>query len=117
MCDEIVVGDRIAPFEPQHQSGSPDAVVPDFDRPARILFADSGRTLGAPADLMVIDRGRNAGIHAGQRLTLFRHVAWQPRPALIGEGIVVAVQADSATIRIESARDTIEIGDAVALHR
>jgi hypothetical protein len=116
MCDEIVVGDHVAVFEAEHHA-RPAGATPDFARPARVLFADAGRTLGAPADLMVIDSGRNQGIHAGQRLTFFRPSAEPSWPAVIGEGIVVAVQADSATIRIESARDTIEIGDAVALYR
>jgi hypothetical protein len=35
----------------------------------------------------------------------------------VGEGLVVAVQQTSATIRIDSARDVIEVGDSAALHR
>jgi hypothetical protein len=67
--------------------------------------------------MMVIDGGSNAGTRLGQRLTLFRKAGHRKRIAQLGEAIVVAVEAESATIRIESAFDAIEVGDAAALHR
>ncbi len=62
--------------------------------------------MGAPRRLMVIDRGSDLGIRVGQRLTLFRRRPGRgARPAIVGDAIVVAVRNDSATIRVERARD------------
>jgi hypothetical protein len=36
---------------------------------------------------------------------------------IIGDGYVIAVRADSATIRIERANDAVAVGDLVAIHR
>ena len=89
--------------------------MPTFDRAARILFADAGQLVGAPRRLMVIDRGRNRGIHAGQRLTLFRTPRFGNKtPAIVGDAVVVAVRAESATIRVEHANDAILFGDFAA---
>jgi hypothetical protein len=117
VCDEIAVGDHVEPFHPEPTWSSDFRGTPDFDQAARILFADEGRTVGAPAELMVIDRGRNHGAYAGQRLTMFPGRSAAGVTTALGEAIVVAVQAESATIRIEKARDAIRVGDAAVLHR
>jgi hypothetical protein len=71
--------------------------------------------LGAPRRLMVIDRGADHGIRAGQRLTLFRRRPGRgARPTVVGDAIVVAVRSDSATIRVERAIDAISSGDWAA---
>jgi hypothetical protein len=58
------------------------------------------------------------GVQRGQRLTIFRRPQGDAGRALtIGDAVVVALRADSATIRIERATDAIEVGDLVALHR
>jgi hypothetical protein len=66
---------------------------------------------------MVIDRGSSGGAAPGQRVTLFRPSKSRDPHQVIGEGVIVSVQAASATIRIDSARDAIEVGDHAALHR
>jgi hypothetical protein len=35
----------------------------------------------------------------------------------IGEALVMVVSPEHSTVRIESARDSIEVGDRVAVHR
>jgi hypothetical protein len=66
----------------------------------------------------VIDRGSSNGIRVGQRLTLFR-----PRRrgvgerSILGDAVVVAIRADSATIRVERATDIIMFGDLAAPQR
>ena len=114
-CDELMKGDFLASFTPE-PIRPPDPVgIPVFDDAARILFADAGQILGAPRRLMVIDRGVDQGIRAGQRLTLFRRRPGRgARPAVVGDAIVVAVRNDSATIRVERAIDAISSGDWAA---
>jgi hypothetical protein len=146
-CDEMMRGDFLASFQPQ-PIRMPDPIgIPVFEDAARILFADAGQMLGVPRRLMVIDKGRDAGVRAGQRLTLFRsHRAGKARtrpakagkvdsgkgpaearpykndegertPSIIGEAVVVAVRRDSATIRVERATDAIAFGDRAAPQR
>ena len=117
-CDELRKGDFLAAFNPEPVRIPDPPGIPLFDDAARILFADAGQMLGAPRRLMVIDQGSDAGIRVGQRLTLFR----RPRrsaatPAVVGEAVVVAIRADSATIRVERATDAIAFGEWAAPQR
>ena len=117
-CDEMMPGDWVAAFAAESVRAPEPAGMPAFDDAAQILFADEGQLVGAPRGFMVIDRGRTSGVHAGQRLTLFRREArGARRPVVVGDAVVVAVREDSATIRIETASDAIEFGDWAAPQR
>src|SRR6185295_12020704 len=117
-CDELRKGDFLASFNPEPVRSPDPPGVPTYRDAARILFADEGQTLGAPRRLMVIDRGSEHGVRAGQRLTLFRRRARDAaKPDVVGDAIVVAVRTDSATIRIESVNDAISSGDWAAPQR
>jgi hypothetical protein len=114
-CDEMMRGDRLASFNPEPIRTPEPAGVPAYDDAARILFADAGQVHGAPRRLMVIDRGSDHGLRVGQRLTLFRRQRLSAgAPAIVGDAIVVSVQIDSATIRVERAIDAIASGDFAA---
>jgi hypothetical protein len=114
-CDEMMAGDRLASFEPEPIRPPEPPGVADYDRSARILFADAQQLLGMPGRLMVIDRGTGSGLRAGQRLTLFRRGPTGKRDiAIIGDAVVVATRSDSATIRVEQATDAIAFGDWAA---
>ena len=113
-CDELMKGDFLAAFRPE-SIRTPDPVgIPAYRDAARILFADESQMLGAPRRLMVIDRGSEHGVSAGQRLTLFRQERSAARPNVVGDAVVVAVRTDSATIRVERVTDAISAGDWAA---
>ncbi len=117
-CDEMMRGDYLALFKPEPVRVPDPVGIPIYEEAARILFADDGQIMGVSRRLMVIDRGSDQGIRAGQRLTLFRRQ--RPgdfTPAVIGDGVVVAVQSDSATIRVEGVTDAIVSGDWAAPQR
>jgi hypothetical protein len=117
-CDEMRKGDFLAPFRPEPKRAADSVGFPAFGDAAKILFADSGQTLGAPGRLMVIDRGVEHGIRAGQRLTLFRRRLHDAaKPSVVGEAVVVATRGDSATIRVEAVTDAISSGDWAAPQR
>jgi hypothetical protein len=117
-CDEFVFGDQLETFAPEPFQSAKAEGLPDFDRPARVLFGDEGKMLGAPRRLMVIDQGQNAGLEPGQRVTLFRHTRFGRGPvARIGEAVVVTVRADWSRIRIDSVQDVVFAGDQAAPHR
>jgi hypothetical protein len=116
-CDELMKGDFLAPFRPEPLRAPDPGGLPAYGDAARILFADAGQTLGAPGRLMVIDRGSEHGLHVGQRLTLFRRRRHEPaKPSVVGDAVVVAIRADSATIRVDGVRDAISSGDWAAPH-
>jgi len=115
-CDEVMQGDWLAAFAPEPIRAAEPAGTPAYDDAARILFGDTGQSVGAPGRLMVIDRGRNHGVQPGQRMTLFRRSAGARR-SIVGDAVVVAVRFESATIRIVRATDVIEFGDWAAPQR
>ncbi|HZR23275.1 MAG TPA: carboxypeptidase-like regulatory domain-containing protein [Vicinamibacterales bacterium] len=116
-CDEIMRDDWLAPFEPEPLRRAESAGAPAVDDAAKILFADAGQMVGVPRRFMVIDRGRDHGLHAGQRLTLFRQPLHGRKPVVTGDAVIVAVRQDSATIRIEHATDVVDVGDWAAPSR
>ena len=116
-CAEIMAGDSIEPYVAQPASFAVADGKPQFDEPARIAFGDAGRTAAAGGEMMVIDRGVMQGVQRGQRLTIFRRRAATDLPVPIGEGLILAVRPDSATIFIDRSTDAVQIGDFVALHR
>lgn len=117
VCHEIQVGDRLEPFAAEPLVRAAAGGTPDLADAGRVLFGNEGRSIAAPLEYMVIDRGSRHGAHPGQWVTMLRGTSAFGRTVVIGNALVVAVQPNSATIRIQSARDAIEIGDTAALHR
>ena len=116
-CGELIAGDTVEPYQPQLAVSANAGGTPKFDEPARIITGEHGQEMGSVRQMMVIDRGIMQGIARGQRLTIFRRTAFDRTPVMLGDGVVVAVRADSATFRIERAKDAITVGDLVAIHR
>jgi Carboxypeptidase regulatory-like domain len=117
-CGELFAGDAVEPFDALPVMTAKGLGAPQFDDPAHIVLGEHGQTLGAARALMVIDRGTSAGAERGQRLTVFRRALGDRGPVqAIADAIIVAVRADSATIRIERTSDAVTVGDFVALHR
>jgi len=117
-CGELFAGDTLEAFEPLPALSARTSGTPQFDEPAHIIFGQHGQEMGAPKQLMVIDRGTADGTLRGQRLTVFRRILGERGPvSRIADGVVVAVRENSATIRIERASDAVTVGDLVALYR
>lgn len=116
-CGEVREGDVLTAFVPLpvHQPEPPEE--PIYDEAARVLFADAGQLLGAPRRFLVIDKGGNQGIRRGQRMTLFRRSDPDGFPVVLGDAVVIAVQSESATIRVDRATDAIALGDWAAPQR
>lgn len=118
VCSEIFAGDTVERYVPQPAFFAVSSGSPRFDDPATITIGEHGQTAGTSGQMMVIDRGIMQGVTRGQRLTIFRRSADAGGPpALVGDGVVIAVRADSATMKIERATDAVLVGDLVALHR
>jgi hypothetical protein len=117
-CGEILAGDTVEKYVPQPAFYAVSAGTPKFEEPAKIIIGEHDRRAASAGQMMVIDRGIMQGVQRGQRLTIFRRAPADPSATVtIGDGVVVAIRADSATILIERASDAATIGDLVALHR
>jgi carboxypeptidase family protein len=116
-CNELMKGDLLMSFRPEYVVPTARVGTPVFEEAAKILFADDGQLLGAPRRLLVIDRGQDQGVQAGQRMTLFRRKTAEMKPTVIGEAIVMSVRTYSSTIRVLAASDAIEFGDFAAPQR
>ncbi|MDH4064507.1 MAG: carboxypeptidase-like regulatory domain-containing protein [Acidobacteriota bacterium] len=118
VCGEVMAGDAIEAFDPLPVVAAQAGGEPKFDDPARVVFGAFGQQMGAPRQLMVIDRGGSQGVERGQRLTIFRRSNDELAPVVrVGEGVVVVARPQSATIRIDRASEAVEVGDLIALHR
>ena len=117
-CGEIVAGDPVEPYVAQPAFFAVADGRPQFDDPARITLGENGQRASAAGQMVVIDRGIMQGVQRGQRLTIFRSSPDNPRlKTTIGDGVIVAIRADSATIKIDKTIDAVMVGDLVALHR
>lgn len=117
-CDAMQEGDYLEPFVLPAAPGATLAGEPDFSHPGHVILGDDRRQMGASGDMMVIDRGSDHGLRAGQRVTIFRTTAGGAGPvAPIGEAIAMSVSPETAIIRIEKASHPVMVGDFVAIQR
>ena len=117
-CAEILAGDAIERYVKQPAFFAVSDGTPHFEAPARIAFGEHGQSAASAGQLMVIDHGVMQGLLRGQRLTIFRRpVGTNGPPLTIGDGVIIAVRSDSATIRIDRTTDAVVVGDLVAMHR
>jgi len=67
---------------------------------------------------MLINRGSDHGVRAGQSLTIFRPTMNGTGPLQdVGVATVLAVRPQTSLMRIDSSRDAVYVGDLAALHR
>jgi len=118
-CDAIEEGDYLELYvKPAVPAAAESGGEPDFANPGHLVLGDERRQMGAAGDLMVLDRGSDHGLHAGQHLTVFRTTGNGTGPiARIAEATVVVVNAETSTIRIDKTSDAVNVGDLVAIHR
>ena len=117
-CDGILEGDYLAPYT---EAVIPTAALPgapDFAHPGVIIMADERRQMGYPGLVMIVNRGTEHAVRAGQELTIYRETLGGSGPLLtLGSATVLTVSPQTSLIRIDSARDAILLGDLVAVHR
>jgi hypothetical protein len=118
-CDGVSEGDYLEPFVlPAPPASRLAGGEPDFSNPGHIVLGDERRQSGAVGDMMVMDRGSDHGLRAGQKLTIYRDLVEPGGPVVrVAEATVVIVRPENSTIRIETSRDAVYVGDRVAIHR
>ncbi|MGH9373150.1 MAG: hypothetical protein ACRD15_16640 [Vicinamibacterales bacterium] len=117
-CDGISEGDYLERFAPPILPAGEIGTSPDFASPATLVLGAERRQIGAPGDFMILNRGGDHGLQAGQLLTVFRKAAGPSGPVTtIGTAKVYVVLPETATVRIEKSMDAVYVGDLVAVHR
>ena len=117
-CDGLLEGDYLEPFVPPALPPTALVGAPDYEHPGRILLADERRQTGSPGTVVLMDRGIDDGVRAGQMLTIYRETINGLGPIVdVGRGTVLSANAKSSLVRIDSSRDAVYLGDLVAIHR
>ena len=113
----LIVYACVEKYVPQPAFYAVSPGTPRYEDPARIIFGEYGRSAAAKGEMMVMDHGIMQGVQRGQRVTVFRRPRPDAPPVPVGDGVVIAIRADSATIKIDRSTDAIAVGDLVAVHR
>lgn len=117
-CDGIMQGDYLEPYVKPAVPAETLGGEPDFANPGHVVLGDDRRQMGGTGELMVVDRGSDHGIKAGQRFTFFRVTGGGSGPiAKIGEATAMVVRPDTTVVRIDKVIDAVSVGDLVAIHR
>jgi hypothetical protein len=136
-CDGILQGDYLEPFVDPVYPAAALAGAPDFEHPARLVMGDERRQSGAAGSLMLMNRGSDHDVRAGQTVTIYRETTVNPSaydapmkgqkhqgsarvtgPILeVGRGTVLSVRPQTSLIRIDSSREAVYLGDLAAIHR
>jgi hypothetical protein len=81
-------------------------------------MADEGRQTGYAGLLMLVNRGSEHGVRAGQTITIFRETLNGQGPIVdVGRATVMSVRPQTALVRIDSTRAAVYVGDFAAIHR
>jgi hypothetical protein len=118
-CDGVIEGDYLEPYvDPVVPQASAVGGAADFEHPGQIVMADERRQTGYPGLLMLVNRGSDHGVRAGQAITIYRETYNGHGPIVdVGRATVVSVRPQTALVRIDSTRDAVYIGDLAAIHR
>lgn len=117
-CDGVMIGDYLEAFEPVAVSSELPAGEPDYAQPAHLILGDERRQMGSAGSLMVMDRGSDHELKAGQRVTIFQHTLGGGGPIVrLGTGTVAVVRKETSLVRIDTANQEVFVGDLLAIHR
>jgi hypothetical protein len=117
-CDSIEPGDFLAPMALPTVPAAAALTEPDYGSPGHLILGDERRQMGGAGSLMVIDRGSDHGVRAGQRMTVFRRTIGGAGPVFaVADATALTVNPETTVVRIDTSRDAVYVGDLIALHR
>jgi hypothetical protein len=117
-CDGILEGDYLEPYVAPVLPTSALTGAPDYGHPGQIVLADERRQTGYPGLVMLMNRGSENDVRAGQIVTIYRETLSGQGPVIdVGRGTVLRVTGQSSLVRIDSTREPVYLGDLVAIHR
>jgi hypothetical protein len=81
-------------------------------------MGDERRQMATEGMMVLINRGSEQGVQAGQTVTIYRPTMGGVGPVLdLGRATILSVRPKTSLIRIDSSRDAINIGDLAAINR
>jgi hypothetical protein len=117
-CDAVLYGDFLEPFTSPVVPPAALGGEPDYANPAHIVMADERRQTASEGMVMLIDRGTEQGVRAGQTLTIYRETMGGVGPVLnVGRATIVSVAPKSSVVRIDSSHEAVYVGDLAAINR
>jgi len=117
-CDGVLDGDYLEPYTDPVIPPPALGGEPDYEHPARIVMADETMQTAAPGMMMLINRGTDHGLRAGQTLTIYRETMNGLGPVLnVGSGTILSAQPETSLFRIDASHDAVYVGDKAAIHR
>jgi hypothetical protein len=117
-CDGILYGDYLEPFTSPVVPPPALGGEPDYANPARIVMGDERRQSAAEGMLMLINRGSDQGVRAGQTLTIYRPTMNGVGPVLdVGRATVLSARPLTSLVRIDATHEAVFVGDLAAIHR
>jgi hypothetical protein len=117
-CDGMLLGDYLEPYVDPPDPPTAVQGEPDYEHPGRIVMADERRQMGSEGSLMLINRGTDHDVRAGQTVTVFRQTLEGVGPMfVVGSATVLNVRPQTSLVRIENTHDAVYLGDLVAINR
>jgi hypothetical protein len=117
-CDPILEGDYLEPYVAPAMPTPALTGTPDYEHPGQIVMADERRQTGYAGLVMLMNRGSDNDVRAGQLVTIYRETLNGLGPIIdVGRGTVLGVSGKSSLVRIDSSREAVYLGDLVAIHR
>lgn len=117
-CGDIRIGSYLSEFEEKEEfvGRNLGLDVPPYytNSPVgEVVYLQTEFAQIGPGHWAIIDLGRNRNISIGQQLIIFREVEKNAPLKIIANVVVIDVQAETSTIKILAARDTVVLGDKV----
>jgi hypothetical protein len=117
-CDSVLEGDYLEPYVNAVLPSPALPGKPDYEHPGRIVMADERRQTGYPGLVMLMNRGSEDGVRAGQTLTIYRETLNGQGPIIdVGRATVLSASPQSSVVRVDSSHEAVYLGDLVAIHR
>ena len=122
ICDAVAQGDYlepyVAPVVPADAERDVVAGDPDFAAIGKVMSGNEDRQSVGSGEFVLIDRGTDQGVKAGERYAIYRDIGVAGMPLVsIGETVVLSVGKTMALTRITRSRDAVFSGDYVAPRR
>jgi hypothetical protein len=119
-CGTIQIGDFLLPFEQDAGEMGKDLGFGDMDPNAskhgKVVYIENDFHIAGSGQWALIDLGRQHCVQIGDQLNIFH----QARPDLpreaVASAIIVDVRGATSTIKILSARDTVDLGNEVQIN-
>jgi len=116
-CGAVEVGDYVVPYEDKEGVLGRDQGYGELDPAAgkhgKVVYLETDFNIAGAGHWAIIDLGLDQGLRLGQQLTVFKRAAPNlPREA-VGGVVVIDMQKRTATVKLLSGRDAVEMGDEV----